>query len=112
MSHPRTVLVVEDDPRVRNVLRRALESEGFSVLEAATEDEALDLFSKAVVDLVTLDLKLGHADGLQLARKMRAISNVPLIMITGRHSEIARIVGLEHGVADHFRRKTMAAIQR
>ncbi len=102
MSHPRTVLVVEDDPRVRNVLRRALESEGFSVLEAATEDEALDLFSKAVVDLVTLDLKLGHADGLQLARKMRAISNVPLIMITGRHSEIARIVGLEHGADDYI----------
>ena len=102
MSHPRTVLVVEDDPRVRSILRRALEAEGFSVLEAATEHEALDLFSTAQVDLVTLDLKLGHADGLQLAREMRAISNVPLIMITGMHSEIARIVGLEHGADDYI----------
>jgi len=102
LSRPRTVLVVEDDPRVRSILRRALESEGFSVLEAATEHEALDLFRKAEVDLVTLDLKLGHADGLQLAREMRAISDVPLIMITGRHSEIARIVGLEHGADDYI----------
>ena len=102
MSRPRTVLVVEDNDRVRSVLRRALESEGFSVLEAATKHEALDLFSKADVDLVTLDLKLGHADGLQLAREMRAISNVPLIMITGMHSEIARIIGLEHGADDYI----------
>jgi two-component system, OmpR family, response regulator len=102
LSRPRTVLVVDDDPRVRSILRHALESEGSSVLEAATEHEALALFRMAVVDLVTLDLKLGHADGLQLAREMRAISNVPLIMITGKHSEIARIVGLEHGADDYI----------
>ncbi len=102
MSRPRTVLVVDDEPRVRRILRHALELEGFSVLEAATEHEALDLFSKTVVDLVTLDLKLGQADGLQLAREMRAISDVPLIMITGKHSEIARIVGLEHGADDYI----------
>lgn len=101
-SRPRTVLVVDDDPRVRSILRHALELEGFSVLEAAAEHEALDLFSKAVVDLVTLDLKLGQSDGLQLAREMRAISDVPLIMITGKHSEIARIVGLEHGADDYI----------
>ena len=87
---------------MRSVLQRALESEGFSILEAATEHEALDLFSKADVDLVTLDLKLRHADGLQLAREMRAIRNVPLIMITGMGSEIDRIVGLEHGADDYI----------
>ena len=102
MSHPRTVLIVDDDYRVRSVLQRALESEGFSILEAATEREALDLFSKADIDLVTLDLKLGHADGLQLAREMRAIRNVPLIIITGMDSEIDRIVGLEHGADDYI----------
>ena len=102
MSHPRTVLIVEDEAGVRSVLQRALESEGFSILEAATEREAHDLFSKADVDLVTLDLKLRHADGLQLAREMRAIRNVPLIMITGMDSEIDRIVGLEHGADDYI----------
>src|SRR5208283_3637949 len=102
LSHPRTVLIVDDDYRVRSVLQRALESEGFSILEAATEHEALDVFSKADVDLVTLDLRLGHADGLKLAREMRAIRNVPLIMITGMDSELDRIVGLEHGADDYI----------
>ena len=87
---------------MRSVLQRGLELDGFTILEAATEHEALDLFSKAEVDLVTLDLKLGHADGLQLAREMRAIRNVPLIMITGMDSEIDRIVGLEHGADDYI----------
>ena len=102
LSHARTVLIVDDDPLVRSVLQRALESEGFSILEAGTEHEALDLFSKADVDLVTLDLKLRHAGGLQLAREMRTIRNVPLIMITGMDSEVDRIVGLEHGADDYI----------
>jgi two-component system, OmpR family, response regulator len=102
LSLPKTVLVVEDDYKVRNILRRALQSAGFSVLEAATEHEALDLFGKANVDLVTLDLILGHADGLQLAREMWAIRNAPIIMITGMDSEMDRIVGLEHGADDYI----------
>jgi len=102
MSHARTVLIVEDDPRVRRVLRSALELEGFSALEAATKEEALDLFNQAQFDLVTLDLTLGQTDGLQLAREMRAIRNVPLVMITGKGSEIDRIVGLEHGADDYI----------
>lgn len=116
MSHPRTVLIVEDDPRVRKVLRSALESEGFSALEAATREEALDLFKQAQFDLVTLDLTLGQTDGLQLAREMRTIRNVPLIMITGKGSEIDRIAGLEHGADDYIvkpfnLRETMLRIQ-
>jgi len=116
MSHARTVLIVEDDPRVRRVLRRALESEGLSALEAATREEALDLFNQAQFDLVTLDLRLGQTDGLQLAREMRTIRNVPLIMITGKGSEIDRIAGLEHGADDYIvkpfnLRETMLRIQ-
>ena len=98
------------------VLRRALESQGFSILEAATKHEALEVFGEAQIDLVTLDLKLGHADGLQLAREMRAIRNVPLVMITGKDSQIDRIVGLEHGADDYIvkpfnLRETMLRIQ-
>jgi two-component system OmpR family response regulator len=93
---------VEDDSKVRSILRRALESEGFSVLEAATERTALVLFGKAGVDLVTLDLLLGQADGLQLARKMKEIRDAPIIMITGMDSETDRIVGLEHGADDYI----------
>ena len=96
------VLIVEDDPRVRRVLRSALELEGFSAQEAATKEEALDLFNKAQFDLVTLDLTLGQTDGLQLAREMRAIRNVPLVMITGKGSEIDRIAGLEYGADEYI----------
>ncbi len=102
MSRAKTVLVVEDEPRVRTVLRRALETEGFCILEASSREEALELFGEKQVDLVTLDLKLGHCDGLQLAREMRSIRNAPLVMITGRDSQIDRIVGLEHGADDYI----------
>ncbi len=93
---------MEDEYGVRSVLQRALESEGFSILEASTREEALKTFGETQVDLVTLDLTLGHSDGLQLAREMRAIRNVPLVMITGKDSEIDRIVGLEHGADDYI----------
>ena len=91
-------------------------SQGFSILEAASKDEALKVFGEAQIDLVTLDLKLGHADGLELAREMRAIRNVPLVMITGKDSQIDRIVGLEHGADDYIvkpfnLRETMLRIQ-
>ncbi|MBV9288313.1 MAG: response regulator transcription factor [Hyphomicrobiales bacterium] len=116
MSQTRTVLVVDDEPRVRAVLCRALELEGFSVLLAGGKDEALKAFGESQPDLVTLDLKLGHSDGLQLAREMRAIRNVPLIMITGKDTQIDRIVGLEHGADDYIvkpfnLRETMLRIQ-
>jgi len=116
MSDARAVLVVDDEPRVRTVLRRTLETEGFSILEASTREEALKTFGEAQIDLVTLDLKLGHSDGLQLAREMRAIRNVPLVMITGKDSQIDRIVGLEHGADDYIvkpfnLRETMLRIQ-
>ena len=102
MSHPRAVLVVDDEPEVRTVLRRALEREGFSILEASTREDALKAFEETQIDLVTLDLRLGHCDGLQLAREMRAIRNVPLVMITGKDSQIDRIAGLEHGADDYI----------
>ena len=102
MPQARTVLVVDDEPGARTVLRAALNSQGFSILEAATREEALKAFGESHPDLVTLDLKLGHSDGLQLAREMRAIRNVPLIMITGKDSQIDKIVGLEHGADDYI----------
>ena len=102
MSDAKTVLVVDDESRIRAVLRHVLETEGFSILEASTREEALKTFGETQVDLVTLDLMLGHADGLELARELRAIRNVPLVMITGKDSQIDRIVGLEHGADDYI----------
>ncbi len=98
------------------MLRRALETERFAVLEASSRRDALKAFDETQVDLVTLDLKLGQTDGLQLAREMRAIRNVPLVMITGKDRQIDRIVGLEHGADDYIvkpfnLRETMLRIQ-
>ena len=102
MSQARKILVVDDEPGVRAVLRSALESQGFCILEAAAKEEALKVFGESQPDLVTLDLKLDHSDGLQLAREMRAIRNVPLVMITGKDSQFDRIAGLEHGADDYI----------
>ena len=102
MSRAKSVLIVDDEPMVRTVLRRALETEGFSILEASNREEALKVFGETQVDLVTLDLRLHHSDGLQLAREIRAIRNVPLVVITGKDSQIDRIVGLEHGADDYI----------
>jgi DNA-binding response OmpR family regulator len=116
LSQARKVLVVDDEPGVRAVLRRALESQGFCILEADAKEEALKVFGESQLDLVTLDLKLDHADGLQLAREMRAIRNVPLIIITGKGSQLDKIAGLEHGADDYIvkpfnLRETMLRIQ-
>jgi two-component system, OmpR family, response regulator len=116
MWHAKTVLVVEDEPEVRGVLRHALQTEGFAVLEATSGPDALKALGEMQVDLVTLDLKLEHSDLLQLAREMRAIRNVPLVMITGKDSQFDRIAGLEHGADDYIvkpfnLRETMLRIQ-
>jgi two-component system, OmpR family, response regulator len=102
VSLERTVLVVDDEPEVRGVLRHALQTEQFAVLEASSRQDALKALGEAQIDLVTLDLKLGQTDGLQLAKEMRAIRNVPLVMITGKDSQFDRIVGLEHGADDYI----------
>ena len=102
MPHAKTVLVVDDDPEVRGVLRHALQMEQFAVLEASNRQDALNAFAETQIDLVTLDLRLGHSDGLQLAREMRGIRNAPLVMITGKDSQFDRIVGLEHGADDYI----------
>lgn len=95
------ILVVDDDAQVRRLLRRCLEDEGFRVTEAVSPAE-VELALRTPVDLITLDLNLGSADGLSLARQMRQNSDVPIIMITGKGDMIDRIVGLEVGADDYI----------
>jgi DNA-binding response OmpR family regulator len=96
------ILVVDDDPKVRNLLSRCLTGEGFTVLEAEDEPQALDLATGTRLDLITLDINLGHGDGFEVARKVRAFSDVPIIMITGKDDVIDRVVGLELGADDYI----------
>ncbi|SMQ68686.1 two-component system, OmpR family, phosphate regulon response regulator OmpR [Devosia lucknowensis] len=95
------ILVVDDDPQIRRMLRRCLEDEGFRVSESS-DGENIDPILRAGLDLVTLDLNLGRTDGLALARRIRQTSDVPIIMITGKGDMIDRIVGLEIGADDYI----------
>lgn len=96
------VLVVDDDPKVRALLRRCLEGDGFLVDEAADGAGVRRAFAKVVPDLVTLDLNLGPEDGLDIARDIRRSHDVAIMMVTGKDDVIDRVVGLELGADDYL----------
>jgi DNA-binding response OmpR family regulator len=96
-----TVLVVDDEPIVREVVVSYLRREGFATLEAGDGDEARRLFERGDSSLVVLDVMLPGTDGLELCRWIRARSDLPVIMLTARGDEADRIVGLELGADDY-----------
>ena len=97
------ILIVDDDPKVRLLLRRCFEGEGYSVSEASGAGEVDDrMASGPPLDLITLDLTLPDGDGLSIARTIRSRSAVPIIMVTGKGDMIDRIVGLELGADDYI----------
>lgn len=97
-----TILVVEDDPRIRTLLRNVMEDEGFSVLESDNGADVINLIESRPISLVTLDIHLGSRDGLEIAREVRRTSDVPIIMVTGKEDVIDRVVGLEIGADDYI----------
>lgn len=94
------ILVVDDDPAIRDVLRIALEAAGFGVMEAETGDSALRRVAEGPA-LVVLDIGLPGRDGLEVCREIRRSSAVPVLFLTARDDEIDRIVGLEMGADDY-----------
>ncbi len=96
------ILVVDDEPEIRLMLRRLFEREGFAVSEARDGAELFAALERDPVGLITLDIRLGGDDGLELARQVRARLNVPIVMISGRGDMIDRIVGLELGADDYI----------
>jgi DNA-binding response OmpR family regulator len=96
-----TVLVVDDEPIVREVVVRYLKREGFRILEAGDGDRARELIEREPPNLVVLDLMLPGTDGLSLCRWIRSRSDLPVIMLTARGEEADRIVGLELGADDY-----------
>lgn len=102
-ENPIQVLVVDDEPGVRSVLRRGLEAEGYAVSEAGSMTALLRRLDEAPpVSLITLDLMLGDEDGLSLARQIKVRRNVPIVMITARTAPVDRVKGLEHGADDYI----------
>jgi DNA-binding response OmpR family regulator len=95
------VLIVDDDPLIRDLLQAYLSQEGYTVHCAATAEQAEALLAEQPVELVMLDIRLPGKDGLTLTRELRVRSEVGIILITGRNDDIDRIVGLECGADDY-----------
>jgi len=97
-----TILLVDDEDAVQKLLTYPLEHEGFRVVQARDGDEALRRFAAERIDLVVLDRMLPKVDGLEVCRRLRAESTVPIIMLTARDDELDKVVGLELGADDYI----------
>jgi two-component system response regulator RegX3 len=97
----RTILVVEDEPTLRETLAEALETDGFAVRTAADGPTAVSSFREQQPDLVLLDLMLPGMSGIDVTRLLRSESAVPIVMLTARDSEVDKVVGLELGADDY-----------
>jgi len=95
------ILVVDDEPQIRRVMRTTLTSEGHSVIEARTGDEALEQLRKEHVDLVLLDVNMPGRSGLETCREIRASSDIPIIMLTVRNTEKDKVMALDAGADDY-----------
>ena len=102
MPDSSTILLVDDEDSVQKLLAYPLEREGFRVLQARDGEEALERFASEDVDLVVLDLMLPKLDGLEVCKRLRAESQVPIIMLTARDDELDKVVGLELGADDYI----------
>ena len=97
-----TILLVDDEDSVRTVLAFPLERDGYTVVQAADGEEALRLFDATQIDLVVLDIMLPRLDGLEVCKRLRTLSNVPIIMLTARDDELDKVIGLELGADDYI----------
>lgn len=101
MDNKRTVLIVEDEPKISEVVKAYMENDGWSANVAHDAQEALDQFHSEKPDLIILDLMLGPVSGAELSQKIRARSNVPFIIITSKSREDDRLNGFYLGADDY-----------
>jgi DNA-binding response OmpR family regulator len=115
------ILLVDDEQPVQKLLRYPLEKEGYEVVQALDGAQALARFDEQPFDLVVLDVMLPRMDGLEVCRRLRAKSPVPIIMLTAKGEEIDKVLGLELGADDYitkpfsmreFRSRVRAALRR
>lgn len=98
----RTILVVDDNPKIVEVLEAYLTSEGFDVVTAADGPGAVDAVSSHVPDLALLDVMLPGIDGIELTRRFQREHDLPVILVTARIDEVDRLIGLEVGADDYI----------
>jgi DNA-binding response OmpR family regulator len=115
------ILLVDDEQAVQTLLTYPLRKEGYEVVEARDGQEALDRFGEERFDLVVLDIMLPKLDGIEVCRRLRTRSQVPIIMLTAKGDEVDKVAGLEMGADDYitkpfsvreFRSRVKAALRR
>lgn len=100
----KNILLVEDEREIREFEKDYLTKAKYSVIEAETGKEALELFQKKKCDLVVLDLNLPIIDGIEVCKRIRKLSGVPILMVTARTKEIDELIGLEVGADDYIKK--------
>ncbi len=96
------ILLVDDEEAILRLLRYPLEKEGYQVFTARDGEEALEVFGRQSIDLVILDIMLPYIDGIEVCRRLRAQSIVPIIMLTAKSEEFDKVLGLEIGADDYI----------
>jgi len=96
-----TILVVDDEPQIRRVMRNALSSHGYAIVEAPNGEEALKKLGAGRLDLVILDMNMPGIDGIEACREIRTVSKVPIIMLTVRAKEKDKVRALDAGADDY-----------
>jgi DNA-binding response OmpR family regulator len=102
MTGEATIMLVDDEESIQKLLTYPLEREGYTVVQARDGEEALRRFAEQPVDLVVLDVMLPRVDGLEVCRRLRTGSAVPIIMLTARDDEVDKVLGLELGADDYI----------
>jgi two-component system, OmpR family, response regulator len=97
----RRVLLVDDDPHIRQLLAFAFDKAGYAVEEAGDGEEALDAVARQAPDLVVLDINMPRMDGLEVCRRLRASSDLPVLFLSSRDDEFDRVLGIELGADDY-----------
>jgi DNA-binding response OmpR family regulator len=121
VDRPPRILLVDDEQSLQTLLSYPLRKDGYDVVPATTGQEALERFREGTFDLVVLDVMLPKLDGLEVCKRLRARSSVPIIMLTAKTEEIDKVLGLELGADDYitkpfslreFRSRVRAALRR
>jgi DNA-binding response OmpR family regulator len=102
MPNSSTILLVDDEDSIQTLLTFPLERDGYRVVQARDGEEALRRFEEDAVDLVILDVMLPRLDGLEVCKRLRSQSDVPIIMLTARGEELDKVLGLELGADDYI----------
>jgi DNA-binding response OmpR family regulator len=121
MAEGQRILLVDDEQAVQTLLTYPLRKDGYEVVSAHDGREALDLFAEQRFDLVVLDIMMPRLDGIEVCRRLRSRSQVPIIMLTAKDDEFDKVLGLEMGADDYitkpfsvreFRSRVKAALRR